>query len=176
MFRLSSCARELRIVSNTSPVVSSVLMFSRSKNTATPRLLSSRTYFNKSSVFLANLEIDLTSIRSSLPLSKKFAFNIVQLIFHKRISFVSQLTFPPAGTWIIPSSSYSTSLQLPAWHSLSLDRHCDDLRFIDQIGIQCVIGIKQRNHILEATFSLCISWTGDERYSSKDVIVFADIF
>ena len=65
--RDSSCASELKMDKSTSPLLSSVKMFSFSNITPIPRSLSWRTKLRQSRVFLANREMDFVMIISIFP-------------------------------------------------------------------------------------------------------------
>ena len=67
MFRDSSCAKDERIVSSSSPDPSRVLIPSFSKITAIPQSRSSLTYCRQSRVFRANRETDFVMITSIFP-------------------------------------------------------------------------------------------------------------
>ena len=65
--RLSSCAKEARTVSISSPSPLIVSIFCSSKYTLTPSRFSSRTVLSSMTVFLAKREMDLHRIRSIFP-------------------------------------------------------------------------------------------------------------
>ena len=69
MLRLSSCAKEARMESISSPSPLKELMFSFSKRTSMPRSFRCRTVFRRSTVFLANRWIDLVRMMSMFPAS-----------------------------------------------------------------------------------------------------------
>ena len=70
MFLDSSCARELKMVNRSSPVESSVLMFSFSNMMPIPRFFSFLEYARQSCVFLAKRLMDFVMTRSILPSSQ----------------------------------------------------------------------------------------------------------
>ena len=70
IFLDSSCARELKMVNKSSPVESSVLMFSFSKIMPIPRFFSFLEYIRQSCVFLAKRLMDFVMTRSILPFSQ----------------------------------------------------------------------------------------------------------
>ena len=72
MLRLSSWARLLMIVMSSSPLESSVKMFSFSKYTSTPAALSFRTVVRVSTVFRAKRLTDFVRIRSIFPAMAAF--------------------------------------------------------------------------------------------------------
>ena len=96
MERLSSCARDDMIVMNSSPLLSSVSMFSFSKVTPTPFSLSLRTVVRVSTVLRAKRLTDLVMIRSIMP---AMASSIM------RLKFFLLLVLVP----VMPSSAYTST-------------------------------------------------------------------
>lgn len=125
MFLDSSCTKELNIVKRSSPVASSVLMFSFSKIIPIPKFLSFLEYVRQSCVFLANLEIDLTMTRSIFWLHNLQSFSETpyasshsfQKFLHPRIYQVPEIPYTNS------SEIFSFAINPPAIIPNKTQRH-----------------------------------------------------
>ena len=101
ILRLSSCAKEARSESISSPSSENELMRSFSNRTSTPMDLRWRTVSKRSTVFLANRLIDLVIIMSMLPASQS---SIIRLNSSRFLVLVPEI--PSSAK--IPENSHSS--------------------------------------------------------------------